>query len=129
MNYRAVQGYIIASGFLNMYKEDSGLNEKQKLIYNYLSQLLYKYQVKNNVNIEKQVKKAWDRFNSLVDGVDRDISVLPFVCELIYRNPQSDKHRPLRNLTREVQKDFLFTKDDIIKDTKQLVRDFYSKSI
>lgn len=127
MNYKGVQGYIIAAGFLNMQKEDNeGLDERCMLAYRMVGQILRKYIEKNKINIKKQTTIAWDKFNKLSNG-KANIEVLPFACELIYMNPYNNKNKYLTNLIREVRKDFLFSKDDIIKETKKLVRDFYSK--
>ncbi len=127
MKYRGVQGYIIAAGFLNMQKEDEeGLDDRCQLAYRMIGQLLRKYIEKNKINITKETTIAWNRFHNLSNG-KKEIEILPFVCELVFRNPYNNKNKALTNLIREVQKEFLFSKDDIIKDTKQLVRDFYSK--
>ncbi len=124
MKATSVQGYVLGLTFLNMYEEDGNiLNSHQLLVKKELEKIARNLIIKKH-NIQRQVKKAWERFTELV-GENYTVDVLTFVFHLIMKNPTIQKNKKLLTMTIEANKMFRFKKDTEIVQSRQLVNKFY----
>jgi hypothetical protein len=125
MKADAVQGYVIALSFLNMYESDGNkMDDVHKQIKFELSKIVSVYARKHD--IKKWIDKAWKRFVDITNGKDATVDALVFSLQLVVKNPTIKKHKLLEAKVREAVKMFLFKREDTIKNAKKIVNKFYN---
>lgn len=127
MKLQSVQGYLLATAFLNIYKEENEIVGKLKGIHIFLQQLSMTY-MRKGLNINKQLDIIWKKFEQLTNNDERNVSLLTFVFQLIVKNPNKNKYKVLTNLAFELSKEKRFSKEESELEAKKLVNKFYGLS-
>lgn len=124
MKPKAVEGYILAFGFLCTYKTENAPIDDLALIDKHLTVMMTKYK-RNKYNFENIIKKGMSFFEDYCIGQEVDISVLSFILQLIRKNPNRDKNRVLTQLAHNLNREHFFSKDEIVKNARVLVNKYY----
>lgn len=124
MNIKALQGYILAFSFLEMYKQEHKDLGDLTLIDNHIQIMMRKHK-RNKISFESLLSKGWNFFDEYCGKKEAEMSVLAFILQLIIKNPNKDKNKALTNLAIQINKKELFSKDEAILNAKILVNRFY----
>ena len=124
MKPKAVEGYILAFGFLCTYKTENVPVGDLALIDKHLTLMMTKYK-RNKYNFENIIKKGMSFFENYCVGQEMDVSVLSFILQLIVKNPNKDKNKVLTQLAQNLNKEHFFSKDEMIRNAKVLVNKYY----
>lgn len=124
MKPKAVEGYILAFGFLCTYKTENTTAGDLALIDKHLTIMMTKYK-RNKYNFENIIKKGMSFFEDYCVDKEVDISVLSFVLQLISKNPNKDKNKVLTQLAQKLNREHFFSKDETIRNAKVLVNKYY----
>jgi hypothetical protein len=124
------RGYILATSFINIYAEDHKDTMTKDLMAIRKDLKKITIGIKNRgVNIYNELDIAWKYFNEAVgDDKSYTISVLTFVFQFILKNPNRVDNF-LFERTWKLNKEHLFSKDQLIDNAKQLVIKFYKESV
>lgn len=124
------RGYILATSFINIYAEDHKDTMTKDLMAIRKDLKKITLGIKNRgVNIYNELDIAWKYFNEAVgDDKSYTISVLTFVFQFILKNPNRVDNF-LFERTWKLNKEHLFSKDQLIDNAKQLVIKFYKESV
>ena len=125
MNIKAMQGYILAFGFMTYYKSENEVKGNLLAIDNQLKLIISKYK-RNKINFDKYFRNGADYFENYCKENEVEISILAFVTQLIIKNPNKEKHKLLTELARNLNKEKMFSKEESIVKAKMLVNRFYN---
>jgi hypothetical protein len=126
VNYRGLQGHLVALGFLQSYADTHKLNDKLLVIRNQLSIYTFGMCKRNKINSYNEMMRAEKYFHTLLDQ-DYSVSLLSFVFQLLIKNPSKDKLKVVTKLAMELSREHMFSKDDEIRNAKIIVNKFYNK--
>ena len=123
---RAVRGYILASSFLDMFKSNypDKFNDTHKALYFQLHKIMKKFVTRSKIDIKKQARLAWDEITKIGNNAS-EVKVEAFVTQLIVLNPYFSKYPIAYRLAKNLNKEFWLSKDEVIQETKRIVREFY----
>lgn len=129
MNIKGIQSYCLALGYLCEYERDyNGLQNELKDIKFHLALITKNYVVKNKLNLEKLILKADAKLQEVTNYENAvEASLLTFVLHLIIKNPLANKYKVLTSLAVKLNKEHMFSKDELIKTSKKIANMYYDK--
>jgi hypothetical protein len=120
----SIQGYLLATGMVNIYfEENKDTSTKDlKAIRKDLKQITKSLKV----DIEKELKEAWDFFE--LHANNTSVSVLSFAFQLVIKNPIV-RDVFLKERCFKLAKEHMFSTELEVKNSKVLVNKFYNRGI
>lgn len=126
MNKKAVEGYLMARNFMLCYKAENTPKDELALVSQHLDIMVIKYQ-RGKINIKKFLDNGWNFFRDVVEDENNPVSVLALIIHLILKNPDREKNKKLTSIAESINKQQMFSKNKLIKDSKNLVNIYYGK--
>jgi hypothetical protein len=124
MTNNSRQGYLLATGMLNIYFDENKNVTKDLLAVRKDLKKITKSLVSKNIDLKNELKKAWDFFEE--NSENTSVSVLSFALQLVIKNPiVLDKF--LTERCWKLSKEHMFSKDNEITNSKVLVNKFYKR--
>ncbi|MDY0193670.1 MAG: hypothetical protein RBR93_09090 [Aliarcobacter butzleri] len=128
MNKKAVEGYLMARNFMLCYKAENTPKDELALVSQHLDIIVAKYQ-RGKLPIKKYLNNGWDFFREKVEDENNPVSVLALIIHLILKNPDREKHKKLTSLAESINKQQMFSRNQLIRQGKILVNYYYGKGI
>jgi len=122
MKLQSVEGYLLAYSFI---ESDKSYLENKTIaqIHKMQQTILSKYS--KNISFQKLINKMSKKFIPLAN-TEPEIETIVFAVHLIIKNPTINKFKGLKMLALEVNRDYLFSRDEVHKKTKEIVNKFYA---
>lgn len=126
MNIKGIQSYCLALGYLCEYEQEYPLQNELKEIKFNLALITRNYVRKNKLDLAKLIKRADDKLQEVINHQKVEASILTFVLHLIIKNPLHSKYKVLTNLAVKLNKEHIFSKDELISTSKGIVNKYYA---
>ena len=124
MKHISLAGYSVAHAYLYKHKIDGfEMNDNLHKIFTRLNIIMKSYMRKKHAVLKIQ-KKALEKVMGVDDKIE--VEIICFIMQLILKNPDKNKNKILTELAEDENRQFLFKKDDVLKNSKSYVNKFYN---